>query len=159
MRIVLSTTREVAHYWANQVQSEGRASALSFNGTTLNSYAAQVAQLVPSAKAVLFDARYEGYSPTTSRHLREARHALSATDWPNRFSVANIHVDPVTAATSDTPTACCQLKAISQRVHTRHGEKCESAKQQTLPRIRSARHCHNRQRVLQSFQCAGRAIQ
>ena len=110
MRLVLSSTREVAHYWANQTQSEGRASSLSFRGDALISFRSQIARLVPGVKSVLFDQGYEGYSVRTSGHLSIARRALSHTDWPNRFTVANIHVDPITAATSDTLPHAANLR-------------------------------------------------
>ena len=59
---------------------------------------------------MLFDHRYARYSIRTTEHLSVARQALSANDWPNRFSVANIHVDPVKAATPDTSGHSANLR-------------------------------------------------
>ena len=107
MRIVLSGVREAAHYWANQVQSEGRANSLSFNGNSLVSGKEEIARLVPEAKAVLFRVSYEHCSPTTLEHLAEARAALSKTDWPHQFAVPHV-ATPETDSTKTDGYGNCQ---------------------------------------------------
>jgi len=64
MRTVLKNTREVFHYFANKVQSEGRCGNVSFNGRLAYSYRAVIGKHFPDGIA-LSDARY---SVTTSSH-------------------------------------------------------------------------------------------
>lgn len=74
MRTILSSTHEVAHYWANKVQSEGRASALFFRGDFIYSYGTHfcIARHLPNG-VVAFTTRR--YSVTTSAHIYRARGA------------------------------------------------------------------------------------
>lgn len=67
----------VAHYWANQTQDEARTgnNSFSFNGPVLTSYSTPIARIIPESRCTLIT--NEGYSVTTSRHLSEARQALS----------------------------------------------------------------------------------
>lgn len=73
MRNVLKNTNEVCHYWANKVQSSGRASSVSFNGRDLLSYSATIARHFP--EGVAFSTR--SWSQTTSGHISDARLAAS----------------------------------------------------------------------------------
>lgn len=74
MRKVLKNSAEVFHFWANQVQPEGKAGNVYFNGPNVYSYGAHfcIARILPSGAAA-FTTR--GYSPTTSGHVSEARSA------------------------------------------------------------------------------------
>lgn len=74
MRIALRSTSEVFHYWANQVQSEGRAASVFFEGPKLYSYGRHfcIARILPSG-VVAFTTR--DYSVTTSKHKSQARSA------------------------------------------------------------------------------------
>lgn len=75
MRKVLSNAQEVAHYWANQIQSEGRCKAsFSFEGTKLYSYSACVANLLED-RTVVFST--ESWSLTTSKHQNLAQSAAN----------------------------------------------------------------------------------
>lgn len=82
MKTVL-TTSNVAHAWANQLQSEGRSNgggSLYFNGATIYSYGSHfpIARHVINQKgenAVLFTER--SYSNTTSKHIGKVRHAAN----------------------------------------------------------------------------------
>lgn len=71
MRNVLRSTKEVFHYWANQVQESGKASAVSFDGPTLYSYAAVIAHIYD--EGVLHSTGI--WSNTTSGHQSAARYA------------------------------------------------------------------------------------
>lgn len=74
MRKTLKNSAEVFHYWANQVQSEGKAGNVFFDGAKVYSYGMHfcIARILPSG-VVAFTTR--GYSPTTSGHISEARSA------------------------------------------------------------------------------------
>lgn len=76
MRRVLTNHSEVAHYWANRVQSEGSASRMFFEGDTIYSYGRHY------AIAVLLDKGYvalntAGASVSTAKHASYARQACS----------------------------------------------------------------------------------
>lgn len=75
MRKVLKSTNEVFHFWANKVQSEGRAAAVFFEGDYLYSYGKHfcIARHLPNG-AVAFTTR--SYSVTTSGHVSSARSAI-----------------------------------------------------------------------------------
>jgi hypothetical protein len=74
MRKALKSSNEVFHYWANQVQSEGRSGNVFFNGDSCFSYGRHfcIARILPSG-AVAFTTRI--YSNTTAAHIRCARSA------------------------------------------------------------------------------------
>lgn len=74
MRKTLKNSAEVFHFWANQVQSEGKAGNVFFDGAKVYSYGMHfcIARILPSG-VVAFTTR--GYSPTTSGHINEARSA------------------------------------------------------------------------------------
>lgn len=74
MRTALRNTSEVFHYWANQVQTEGRAASVFFDGAKVYSYGRHfcIARILPSG-VVAFTER--AYSITTSKHKSEARNA------------------------------------------------------------------------------------
>lgn len=74
MRKVLKSTNEVFHYWANKVQSEGKAAAVFFDGDYLYSYGKHfcIARHLPNNTAA-FTTR--SYSVTTSGHVSSARSA------------------------------------------------------------------------------------
>jgi len=71
MRTVLNNTREVFHYFANKVQSEGRCGNVSFNGRLAYSYRAVIGKHFPDGIA-LSDSKY---SVTTSSHQSDLRYA------------------------------------------------------------------------------------
>lgn len=74
MRLTLRNSDEVFHYWANQVQSEGRAGNVHFVGPRVYSYGRHfcIARILPNGEA-LFTTR--GYSVSTTRHISKARSA------------------------------------------------------------------------------------
>lgn len=74
MRNVLSNIDQVFHYWANKVQSSGRAGNVYFENEKVYSYGAHfcIARHLPGG-TVAFTTR--GYSPTTSGHISAARSA------------------------------------------------------------------------------------
>lgn len=74
MRTALRNTSEVFHYWANQVQAEGRAASVFFDGAKVYSYGRHfcIARILPSG-VVAFTERT--YSMTTAKHKSEARNA------------------------------------------------------------------------------------
>ena len=77
MRTTLSSHSEVAHYWANQVQGEGKASNLFFEGKSIFSYGRhfEVARFA-SPDIVFFNS--ESYSVSTSKHQSIVRRAIPA---------------------------------------------------------------------------------
>jgi hypothetical protein len=75
MRIRLKDAREVVHFWANQVQAEGRGSNISFQGTKLYSYFTCIADILPTGTVVW---SYRTYSMTTTcKHQGPARYAAN----------------------------------------------------------------------------------
>jgi hypothetical protein len=74
MRINLKDRQQVAHYWANNVQSEGKAGNLFFEGEKIWSYGAHfcVARRLPGG---MFAITTRGYSPSTERHISIVRQA------------------------------------------------------------------------------------
>ena len=65
MRKSLSNSNEVYHYWANQVQTEGKSGNVSFDGVNLFSYRACIGKIFPGYVALTS----RSYSNTTSRHV------------------------------------------------------------------------------------------
>lgn len=76
MRTVLKDRHEVAHYWANKVQSEGRAGNVFFRDSMIFSYGEHfcIARHLPN-DAIAFTTR--DYSPSTSVHKTLVRHAIA----------------------------------------------------------------------------------
>lgn len=76
MRKVLKSSNEVFHFWANKVQSEGKAGAVFFDGEYVFSYDRHfaIARHLPN-RTVAFTTR--GYSNTTAKHISQARSAAS----------------------------------------------------------------------------------
>lgn len=74
MRKVLRSSDEVFHYWANKVQAYGESGNVFFKDDKVYSYGHHfcIARHLPSG-LVAFTTR--GYSPTTSRHISQARSA------------------------------------------------------------------------------------
>lgn len=76
MRKVLRNTSEVIHYFANQIQKEGRnqSSNIYFEGKSLFSYGShyKLAQFLTPQSVLINDM---GYSVTTSKHIHETTHA------------------------------------------------------------------------------------
>ena len=75
MRNVLKNHSEVAHYWANKVQTSGKACNMFYNNETIYSYGHHF----PIAKhinnnLILFTSK--GYSISTSKHLGITRSAI-----------------------------------------------------------------------------------
>lgn len=76
-RTVLSSHSETAHYWANQVQSEGKANNVFFEGKSIFSYGKhfEIARIVNS-NVVFFNP--ERYSSSTSKHQCIVRRSIPA---------------------------------------------------------------------------------
>ena len=75
MRIVLKNHNEVAHFWANKVQTIGKSNNMFFNNDIIYSYGYHF----PIAKhinnnLILFTSK--GYSVSTSKHLSITRLAI-----------------------------------------------------------------------------------
>lgn len=80
MRIHLKNSSEVAHFWANETQGEGKASSMFFEGNKIYSYGhhfemARIVKDKNGKKVVLFTTRE--YSNTTSKHKSITRGACS----------------------------------------------------------------------------------
>lgn len=75
MRTVLRNSAQVFHYWANQVQLEGRAGNVSFFGAKLYSYAAQIGEIIEHEGTTYAVFTRQAWSSTTSKHQFQARHA------------------------------------------------------------------------------------
>lgn len=83
MKKVFASHSEVAHIWAQRVQSEGRASAMNFQGDTIYSYGkhfpiAKFQDTPDGDTVVLFT--YRGYSISTAKHISHTRRAISHYD-------------------------------------------------------------------------------
>lgn len=78
MRKVLKSHSEVAHFWANKVQSEGSASRMFFQGDSIYSYGRhfEIARHVKVGRktAVLLNTTH--YSPSTAKHQCYVRRAI-----------------------------------------------------------------------------------
>ena len=91
MRKYLSNNHEVAHYWGNQIQSEGQCGNIFFEGTTIYSYGHHfpIARLYPEKQICLFT--IASYSVTTSAHKSLAYGAI-----PHNYTtieVPNLNVE------------------------------------------------------------------
>ncbi len=75
MRIVLKDRHQVVHFWANQVQDEGRGSNISFRGGDLFSYSTCIARILSTGTVAW---SYRTFSITTSgKHQGPAESAAS----------------------------------------------------------------------------------
>ena len=75
MRKKLANNQEVAHYWANKVQSEGEAYSMFFYDETIYSYGKHFAIAKHyDNNLILFTNR--GYSVSTSKHISYTRQAI-----------------------------------------------------------------------------------
>ena len=76
MRKVLKNSSEVIHYFANQIQNEGKNQSrnIYFEGKSLFSYGShyKLAQILTLQSVLINDI---GYSVTTSKHINETTHA------------------------------------------------------------------------------------
>lgn len=90
MRKVLKSVEQVMHYWANQVQPEGRSGNVYFDGPTIYSYGPHFPMATIIGGAFVFTTRH--YSLTTSRHISSARRAV-----PGRAEVIKV-MDPTESA-------------------------------------------------------------
>ena len=81
MRIALKGNHEVAHYWANQIQPEGKASNLFFEGNTIYSYGHHF-EIAKIAKPGIVLFTENSYSSSTGKHLSIARSAI-----PHHFKI------------------------------------------------------------------------
>jgi hypothetical protein len=72
MKKVFSSNSEVAHIWANETQTHGRASSVSFEYGVLFSYQTAIAQIINDT-VILND---YGYSPSTRKHQGYANSAI-----------------------------------------------------------------------------------
>ena len=76
MRTVLRNRDEVAHFWANRVQHEGRSGNVFFVGPIIYSYGTHFAIAKHFDQGVAFSNR--DYSPSTSSHKSLVRRAIPA---------------------------------------------------------------------------------
>ena len=79
MRKVFSSNSELAHAWANQLQTEGRASSIFFNGPVIYSYGHhyEIARFIeaPNGQKVCF-VNANGYSNSTAKHTAHVWNAI-----------------------------------------------------------------------------------
>lgn len=103
LKIVVPTS-QVAHLWANQLQSEARnpGGNFYFKGATIYSYGSHfpIATIVNDG-TVLFTEL--SYSNTTAKHIREARSAVS------HRRIVYIRDVPTVWGTEATKKDCCQI--------------------------------------------------
>lgn len=89
MRKVLKSSAEVAHYWANQVQSEGKAGNIFFEGSEIYSYGHHfcLGSIQTSEKTgeSLFFLNTNKYSTSTAKHQNHV--AQSIPQWAECFSL------------------------------------------------------------------------
>ena len=72
MKTKFNSNSELAHIWANEVQDEGEANSMFFNGGRLFSFRTCFAQIV--GDYIIFNNHC--FSSYTSRHQQKARHAI-----------------------------------------------------------------------------------
>jgi hypothetical protein len=79
LKRVFANHREVLHLWANQAQSDARSENVFFEGDTCYSYGYHypLAKLVKYRGHTVALINANGYSVTTSKHIRSARSAAS----------------------------------------------------------------------------------
>jgi len=79
MKRVFSSNSELAHAWANQLQTEGRASSIFFYGPVIYSYGYhyEIARFIeaPNGQKVCF-VNANGYSNTTAKHTAHVWNAI-----------------------------------------------------------------------------------
>lgn len=76
MRKILKDRHEVAHFWANKVQSEGQAGNVFFRDSTIYSYGSHFAIATHIAPGIVaFTNR--NYSPSTGQHKSIVRNAIA----------------------------------------------------------------------------------
>lgn len=76
MKKVFRNHREVCHIWAQQNQSEGRASRIFFDGVSIYSYGRHF-EMARFVRPDLVFITNQGYSVSTSKHLSYMRQAVS----------------------------------------------------------------------------------
>jgi hypothetical protein len=113
MKKRFSTNQELAHAWAGQSQSEGRANNLFFVGPSIYSYGRhfEIARFVKGGQVVLFTTRR--YSNSTARHINYTRRALR--NFENVFDVPSMedHAGNVRAYLDDVAKfKTAALKAV-----------------------------------------------
>jgi hypothetical protein len=114
MRITLANHSEVAHYWANRVQPEGRAGNMFFEGEDIYSYGThfKIASFVKH-DVVFFNSK--SYSVSTSKHQSLTRAAIPSycivfeiADFENHLENVKYYLEQVKAL---------RLKAMRARVY------------------------------------------
>ncbi len=114
MRTVLRSHSEVAHYWANQIQPEGKANNMFFEGKSIFSYGHhfEIARFV-SPSVVFYNAG--SYSVSTSKHQSIVSGAIPA--YYKVFTVRDFtdHLENVKSYLEQVHNL--QLKATRARVY------------------------------------------
>lgn len=81
MKKVFNSHSALAHAWANQLQSEGRASSMFFEGPVIYSYGHhyEIARFIqaPNGENICF-VNSNGYSNSTAKHTNHVRQAIPA---------------------------------------------------------------------------------
>lgn len=125
MRKVLKSREEVCHYWANAVQSEGKAGNIFFEDGVIYSYGRHfaMARILPSGVVVMTT---RGYSSSTAQHLAKVRSAASHRE----FVYCN---DPKDSALQNKEQAAQSIKSALDdaekpriRQATRDGHKAQA---------------------------------
>lgn len=79
MRTVFNSNSELAHVWANQLQTEGRTNNMFFNGPVIYSYGThyEIARFItaPNGQKVCF-VNSNGYSSSTAKHTAHVWNAI-----------------------------------------------------------------------------------
>ncbi len=100
MKKVFSSHSSLAHAWANQLQHEGRAANMFFNGPSIYSYGrhyeiAQFIETINGQKVCFINSN--GYSSSTAQHTRHVRASIPAgipvfkvPFFSNSFNISNL---------------------------------------------------------------------
>ena len=75
MRTVLKNHSEVAHFWANEVQNEGRSNNMFFHNKTIYSYGHHFPIARHIKEGIILFTR-KGYSVSTSKHISYTKQAI-----------------------------------------------------------------------------------
>lgn len=126
MRINLKDRQQVAHYWANNVQSEGKAGNIFFKGEKIWSYGEHfcIARRLPGG---MFAITIRGYSPSTKQHISIVRKAcpfnqIVYCNDPNES--ASVNITAARVAINDAIAESETTRRIQQK--TRYGHKARA---------------------------------
>lgn len=117
MRRILSNHREVAHFWANEIQEEGYGSSMFFEDRTIYSYGYHFA-IAKHYDNDLILLTNRSYSTSTSKHISYTKQAIPSD---KRIIYCHSPHRPNNQANYDSAIDCIKYnlkKAINARIHT-----------------------------------------